>query len=130
MLVGVKIQSWLEVLVSRPRLPSSQPSLGTLSSLQLSTNQNIASAWLRVCLPTLLLHRAGNVYAVCSKIDMVEFGIWGAGLEVPRSSLSSCSPRDVAWVSGTSVVSIGLRGVEAEDSYCHQGVNRRKEGAD
>lgn len=63
MLVGVKIQSWLEVLVSRPRLPSSLPSLGTLSSLQLSISQNITSAWLRVCLPTLLLHRPGNVYA-------------------------------------------------------------------
>lgn len=32
--------------------------------------------------------------------------------------------------SGTSVVSITLGEVEAEDSYCHHGVNRRKEGAD
>lgn len=67
---------------------------------------------------------------ICSKIHRVEFGVWGPGMEVPRSSLSSCSPRDVAWVRGTSVVSIRLRAVEAEDSYCHQGVNRRKEGAD
>lgn len=63
MLVGVKIESWLEVLVSCPRLPSSQPSLGTLSSLQLSTNQNTTLAWLHVCLPTLPLHRGGHVYA-------------------------------------------------------------------
>lgn len=50
-------------------------------------------------------------------------------MKVPRSSLSSCSPRDVVRVRGTSVVSIRLKEVEAEDSYCHQGVNRRKEGA-
>lgn len=67
---------------------------------------------------------------VYSKIDRVEFGIWGPGMEVPRTSSSSCSPRGVAWVRGTSVVSVRLREVEAEDSYCHQGVNRRKEGAD
>lgn len=47
---------------------------------------------------------------------------------VHRSLLSSCSPRDVAWVRGTSMVSISLREVEAEDSYCHQGVNRREKG--
>lgn len=51
-------------------------------------------------------------------------------MEVPRPFLSSCSPQDVSWVRGTSVVSMGLREVEIEDSYCHQGVNRRKEGAD
>ncbi|KAK1891117.1 GTP 3'8-cyclase [Dissostichus eleginoides] len=42
-------------------------------------------------------------------------------MELPRSSLSSLSPRDVSWVRGTSVVSIKLGEVEAEDSYCHHG---------
>lgn len=65
-----------------------------------------------------------------SKIDRVKFGVWGPRKGVPRSLLSSRSPRDVAWVRGTSVVSISLREVEAVDSYCHQGVNRRKKGAD
>ena len=59
-----------------------------------------------------------------SKIDTVKFGVRGPRMGVHKSLLSSRSPRDVAWVSGTSVVSISLREVEAEDSYCHQGVNR------
>lgn len=57
-------------------------------------------------------------------------GVWEAEMEVPRFPLSSDSPRDVARVSGTSVVSIGLIEVDCEDSYCHRGVNRSKEGAD
>lgn len=46
-----------------------------------------------------------------SKIDRVEYGVWGPMKRVPRNVLSSHSPCNVAWVRGTSVVSVRLREV-------------------
>lgn len=67
---------------------------------------------------------------ICSKIDRAEFGVWESRIQVPGLFLSSHSPLEVARVRGTSVVIIRLIEVDAEDSYCHQGVNKRKEPAD
>lgn len=124
MLVGVKIEPWPEVLLSCPRLPSSQPLLGTLSSLQQSTLQNIPAALLPVCLPTLLLHKGTNVYAwLYSNGQSLVQGVIQVVLVLSFTSRCGLG-------QGTFVIITRLGGVETEDSYCHQGINKGKKEAE